>query len=193
MWWIESLAKYLDNSTSKIWGFDPTIGLSYVFNMSFAQGEAIMRSFQEDWLVEIQWICDTLEEKLAQMDRGAVGMHLVKDNRTDNPLRPREWLEDPVPPYFKHQRLISAGTTSQRPLGEQPYRRDSSGGEGITVFVLDSGFDLTGYSVSITSQTPLWDTLMGFVGTRIGNGWQARGRLVIRCSTRNSVGSIPFP
>ncbi|KAI1506418.1 hypothetical protein F5X99DRAFT_423089 [Biscogniauxia marginata] len=52
----------------------------------------------------------------------------------------------PAPLYesFWHRRLISMKSSDQVSLVEQPqYYRDESQGKGITVFVMDSGFDLS--------------------------------------------------
>jgi subtilisin family serine protease len=49
----------------------------------------------------------------------------------------------PVPPAKDHQRLLSANSTNNLPLSQQGYGYYSPAGEGITVYVLDSGFNVS--------------------------------------------------
>ncbi|KAK8095071.1 hypothetical protein PG997_001756 [Apiospora hydei] len=60
------------------------------------------------------------------------------------PPAKRAMEEIPLPPAYPHQRLISGKSTDQQPLRDQKYKRDSALGSGITVFVLDSGFGISG-------------------------------------------------
>ena len=165
MWYMQYLEKFVDNAVSELSGTDPDVGLTYAFDMRFAQGDAIMAALDADWMIDFSWITDTIEEKLAAVAGGAVGYHWLNDTQTsNNTLHRRDYLVDPVPPYFHHQRLLSALNTDTIPLHTQPYRRDSSGGEGITVFILDTGFDLSGYGVSLSRKYGLDSALTDHTG-----------------------------
>lgn len=180
VWYFEYLTDFLDRSAGDKSG-DFDFGLSYFFKMNMAQAEPIIGAFENaNDLIEATWICDSLEERVENSRRFNGGM-FSRGNQTYGLLHPRDYQEDPVPPYFYHQRLMTAKSTDQQPLGQQPYRRDSTGGEGITVFIIDAGFDLSGQGVGSTIQLVayFWNELTMSTGIRTRTTWKRPRPMVL--------------
>ncbi|CAJ2510822.1 Uu.00g064470.m01.CDS01 [Anthostomella pinea] len=165
-WYFTSITNFLDKSAGPAMGSGswPSTGQAYTLRMDVAQASPLMLAYMnqndlvatvtrhmnqqesEDYIATY-WANDIENEETAG-DQGGASIP-QKSNRSN--LGKRVPTEDPLPPAYEHQRLISAESTKNRPIVDQPYRRDDSGGEGITVFFMDSGFDMH----------PVYETEMG--------------------------------
>lgn len=178
LWYFDSLTKFLGSSVTDQWGrqFGRNLaGYAYSLDMNAAQGFPITYVFEEiNSLIDIVYLDPTPAEILEQEDdddfrgdakflREAIfqeshnytleeefqALEEHHDQLKHHWDSKRALIEQPVPPAFFHQRQISAESTDKTRLNQQTYKRDDSGGSGIWVFVLDSGFDFTGQGVSL--------------------------------------------
>ncbi|CAJ2505426.1 Uu.00g128200.m01.CDS01 [Anthostomella pinea] len=140
---------------------DCSTGYGYLAEMDIAQGYPFMYSLTNgshslkhaDKLISFTHLSPTMEEMQARVARYGPGWNFVKWSRrpssqqtptnktSEEELAHLVPTDEPLPPTFDQQRLISAD--SRMPLIGQPYSRDDTDGEGITVFVLYTGFDVS--------------------------------------------------
>ncbi|CAJ2502266.1 Uu.00g096600.m01.CDS01 [Anthostomella pinea] len=149
-------------------GIDQSTGYAYLNEMDMAQGYPMAYALQNwDYLKQTPslwfWVYlhPTYEEEAPR--RALYGVEPIYDDppeprtQTRKRSRPlgksanttglkhlqrRARIDEDLPPAFEHQLLISA--REKYPMDVQMYSRDGSDGAGVTIFVIDSGFDLSG-------------------------------------------------
>ncbi|KAK7947716.1 subtilisin [Apiospora aurea] len=134
---------------------------TYVLGLDLVPGSVLQRALLDVngrfWRFFRQ---ETLEERDKRLGYGADDQSMWQELRIEDdnlrasymnatrllssPLAKRAMEEIPLPPAYPHQRLISGKSTDQQALKDQKYKRDSALGSGITVFVLESGFGISG-------------------------------------------------
>lgn len=162
-WYFASLTDFLDRSKGLQWDTEyNSTGCSYSLHMNIAQGKPITGVLDRlNSLAAVVYLNPTWREMLKQgdgidelrnsyspEDRNATIKLSPEHYDRPKPLWDRDLIEQPVPPAYRHQRLVSAESSDKTPLKQQAYKRDDSGGSGIWVFIIDGGFDLMGEGVS---------------------------------------------
>ncbi|KAK8133440.1 hypothetical protein PG984_005452 [Apiospora sp. TS-2023a] len=164
LWYFRSMTKFFDGGGGPELGTIPAVIhmelFTYVLGMDLTPGSTLQRALLDIngrfWRFERR---ETLEERHQRLGVGVDDQRMWQEARIENenlresymdaPQRyssqtKRATEEIPLPPAWPWQRLLSAKSTDQQPLKDQTYKRDDALGNGITVFVLDSGFDISG-------------------------------------------------
>lgn len=162
LWYFRSMTGFLDKQQGTEVCIDEytedILDFAYVFDMDLIPGSSLQRALlvsgRVNWFGripnqkekdEMGWDPQSFFD-----DATNNAYDILEDDHFRNTLvshgtkHKREMQEIPLPPAWPHQRLLSAKSTDQQPLKDQPYRRDSALGNGITVFILDSGFSIEG-------------------------------------------------
>lgn len=164
LWYFRSMTKFFDCGGGYELGTIPAVihmeSFSYLLGMDLTLGFTLQRALLgingRFWRFYRR---ETVEERDKRLGYGSDDQSMWQEARMENddlresymnaslrssPPTKRAMEEIPLPPAWPHQRLLSAKSTDQQPLKDQPYKRDDALGNGITVFILDSAYGIHG-------------------------------------------------
>jgi hypothetical protein len=157
-WYFNSTIKWLDGAQGEVIGGGPSsTGYGYQAALSQAQGYPIMDAFSRYAHNIISWVnirMAEVEYTIARKSRDsspdrsvairALQRGVGNTSSSGTHANRAESLVEAVPPSTHYQRLISASSTINTPIRDQPYGHYDTDGQGVTVFILDTGFGIDG-------------------------------------------------